>query len=336
MKKEKVSVIGGGAWGTAIANHLAQLGYGVTLWVYEKEVADDINSNHLNSLFLKGVELSLNIKATNNIADACEAGIIFFIVPSHIMEGVVKQMVPHLQPDTIVVSCTKGIETKGLRLPSQIFDELLPKDIAKKLVCFSGPSFAFEVAKGLPTAITASSGDIASAVAVQNIVKGRNMMVFTNSDTIGVEVGAVVKNVIAIAAGISDGLNFGHNSRAAIITRGLEEAVRLGVAMGADEKTFRGLSGMGDMILTASGDLSRNRTVGLRLGRGESLEEITGSMVTVAEGVKTSEAIEKLSKKVGVELAICSEVYKVCHEGKNPAEAAKDLIGMDFTTEFDG
>ncbi len=336
MKYEKISVVGAGAWGTAIANHIARLGLNARIWAYEKEVVDDINSSRRNSTFLEGVDLEPKVTATTDIASVCGAPIIFFVSPSHVMEGIVGQMVPHLGDDTIIVSCTKGIENKKLRLPSQVFDELLPEKFSKRLVCFSGPSFAIEVAKGLPTAITAASRDSESARVVQKVASGDNIRVYTHDDVIGVELGGVVKNVVAIAAGISDGLKNGHNTRAAIITRGLEEAVRLGRAIGADEKTFRGLSGIGDLVLTASGDLSRNRTVGLRLGSGEKLDDIVSSMRMVAEGVRTSKSIHLLSKKHNVEMPLCSMVYDICHKGKPAKGAVGELFSRSLKNEFDG
>lgn len=336
MFQKSVSVIGAGAWGTALANHMAGLGAEVTIWAFEEEVIEEINSKRRNSIFLKDILLKPNISATGDISLACENVIIFFAVPSHVMEGVVRQMVPNLKDGVIIISCTKGIENEKLRLPSQIFDELLPEEISKGLVCFAGPSFAREVAQGMPTALAAASRRQESASAVQEMVSGANIRVYTNNDMIGVELGGVVKNVVAIAAGVSDGLKLGHNTRAAIITRGLEETIRLGKSMGADEKTFRGLSGVGDLVLTASGDLSRNRTVGLRLGKGEKLDDIVSSMRMVAEGVRTSRSIYRLSKKLGVDMPLCTEVYRICHEGKEPRRAVEDLLARSLKTEFYG
>ncbi|MDH5541434.1 MAG: NAD(P)-dependent glycerol-3-phosphate dehydrogenase [Nitrospinota bacterium] len=336
MKISGISVIGGGAWGTALANHLAVNGNKVIIWAYEKEVADDINARHQNSVFLKDIDLSPNITATNSIEEASKGNILIFAAPSHVMEGIVRQMAKFVKPDAVIVSVTKGIENEKLRLPSQIFEELLPKEISKKLVCFSGPSFAKEVVSGLPTAITAASLDPSSAKTVQKLLSVGKMRVYTNDDKIGVELGGVVKNVVAIAAGISDGMGLGHNARAAIITRGLEETIRLGKKMGAKEKTFRGLSGIGDLVLTASGDLSRNRTVGMRLGAGEKLEDIVSGMKMVAEGVRTSLSIHRLSEKLKVDMPLCDEVYFVCHEGKDPREALADLFGRSLKDEFHG
>jgi glycerol-3-phosphate dehydrogenase (NAD(P)+) len=329
-----ISVIGAGAWGTAIANHLAVKGLPVYLWAHEKQVGDDINRTHINSVFLPGIVLDEKIEATSDLAKACDAKIIFFVVPSHVMEGVIIQMVPHLKPGTIIVSSTKGIENRHLRLPSQIFDEVLPGDLADDLVCLSGPSFAKEVALGLPTAVTAASRSVEAATAVQDVMSNSKMRVYTHDDLIGVELGGAVKNVVAVAAGISDGLKLGMNARAAIITRGLAEMVRLGKALGAREDTFSGLSGVGDLILTATGDLSRNRSVGLRLGAGESLAKITAGTKSVAEGIITSSSIHELSAKKDVDTPVCKEVYLVCHAGKDPQSAVSDLMGRKLKGEF--
>lgn len=333
-KNPGVSVIGGGAWGTALANHVAGRGLPVLLWAHEKEVVSEVNASHSNSAFLPGIKLNEKTAAVGDLQSACSNRMIFFVVPSHVMEPVITAMTRHLAGDVIIVSCTKGIENRRLKLPSEIFDELLPPEISKNLVCLSGPSFAREVALGLPTAITAASRSPESAAAVQGVLSDVKMRVYTHDDLIGVELGGAVKNVVAIAAGISDGLRLGHNARAAIITRGLAEMARLGRAMGAREDTFSGLSGIGDLILTATGDLSRNRTVGLRLGSGEPLDKITGGMKAVAEGVLTSKAIFELARLKKVEMPVCEEVYLVCHAGKDPRTAVGDLMGRKLREEF--
>ena len=334
MEPNRASVIGAGAWGTAIAHHLGAKGVPVTLWAYEPDVVGEINNAHTNSVFLPGFTLNGNITATTDLAKASGVEVVFFVVPSHVMEGVIKKMIPHLGPDAVIVSATKGIENARLRMPSEIFDELLPPAAARRLVCLSGPTFAKEVAMGLPTAITAASRDPAAAQKVQELLSDQRMRVYTHDDVIGVELGGAVKNVIAIAAGIADGLKLGHNARAALITRGLAEMVRLGKAMGGSEATFAGLSGVGDLILTATGDLSRNRTVGMRLGAGESIGQILGGMKAVAEGVLTSRSLHELAKKKGVDMPVCAEVFRVCHEGKNPKEAVAQLMGRSLKGEF--
>ncbi len=334
MEIKPASVIGGGAWGTAIANQLASKGVPVALWAYEKEVAQEINEKHTNAVFLPGITLDAKIGGTSDLAYACKSHVIFFVVPSHVMEGVIKSMAQQIPPDAIIVSATKGIENGRLRMPSEIFDELLLPQAAQNLVCLSGPSFAREVALGLPTAVTAASRMPAAASAVQEIISDHRMRVYTHDDMIGVELGGATKNVIAIAAGISDGLKLGLNARAALLTRGLAEMIRMGKAMGAREATFAGLSGIGDLILTATGDLSRNRTVGMRIGGGETVKQITSGMKSVAEGVETSRAIYELAKIKNVDMPVCKEVYMVCHEGKNPKAAVADLMKRKLKEEF--
>ena len=334
MNPDEVSVIGAGAWGTAIAQHIAGNSVNVLVWAYEKEVVKEINEKHTNSVFLPGFKLQENIRATSDLAQACVNKILFFVVPSHVLDAVAKEAAVHIANDTIVVSATKGIENERLRLPSQILQEHLPEGAARRLVCLSGPSFAKEVVMGLPTLVTAASGDNESAVAVQKLMSNEKMRVYTHDDVIGVEVGGAVKNVLAIAAGISDGLGYGNNSRAAIITRGLAEMIRLGKSLGGKESSFVGLSGIGDLLLTASGALSRNRTVGLRLGKGEKISDIMADTKTVAEGVRTSRSIHELSRKVSVDMPLCNEVYYVCHEDKDPKAAVKDLMTRRLKEEF--
>lgn len=336
MYPGEVSVIGAGAWGTAIAQHIAGNSVNVLVWAYEKEVVKEINDRHTNSVFLPGFKLNENIHATDDLSRACVNKMIFFVVPSHVLDGVAKEAAVYITGETIVVSATKGIENERLRLPSQILHEHLPAEAAKKLVCISGPSFAKEVAMGLPTLISAASGDCESALAVQKLMSNDRLRVYTHDDVIGVEVGGAVKNVVAIAAGISDGMGYGHNARAAIITRGLAEMTRLGKKMGGKVSSFSGLSGVGDLLLTASGELSRNRTVGFRLGKGEKISDIMSGAKTVAEGVRTSKSIRELSQKISVDMPLCNEVYYVCHENKDPREAVKDLMTRSLKEEFYG
>ncbi len=336
MNLHEVSVIGAGAWGTAIAQHIAGNSVNVLVWAYEKEVVKEINDSRTNSVFLPGFKLNENIRATGDLSRACANKMIFFVVPSHVLDRVAKEAAVHITGDTIVVSAAKGIENERLRLPSQILQEHLTEGAAKKLVCISGPSFAKEVAMGLPTLITAASGDHESALAVQKLMSNDRLRIYTHDDITGVEVGGAVKNVVAIAAGISDGMGYGHNARAAIITRGLAEMTRLGKKMGGKETSFAGLSGVGDLLLTASSELSRNRTVGFRLGKGEKISDILTGAKTVAEGVRTSRSIHELSRNVSVDMPLCNEVYYVCHENKDPRKAVKDLMTRSLKEEFYG
>lgn len=233
-----------------------------------------------------------------------------------------------------LVSATKGVENGSLALPVDMIAQIMPEQISKSVCCLSGPTFAKELVKKIPTAATIASRDAEAAHRAQEVLAAPYFRLYAHDDVTGVEIGGAVKNVIAIAAGISDGLGLGHNTRAALITRGLSEMTRLGVSMGADERTFAGLSGMGDLVLTCAGDLSRNRTVGMRLGQGEKLRSILDSMTAVAEGVATSLSVFNLAKKQDVVMPIATEVYKVLYEDKNPGEAVKDLMGRQLKEEF--
>ncbi|MFC1854996.1 NAD(P)H-dependent glycerol-3-phosphate dehydrogenase, partial [Thermodesulfobacteriota bacterium] len=260
--------------------------------------------------------------------------LILSISPSHTVRGLLEQIKDVIEDNTIIVSASKGIENGSMMMMSEVFDDVLPSDIAEKVVYISGPSFAKEVGKKVPTAVSAACKDIEIAKRVQEIFSTDFFRVYTSADVIGIELGGAVKNVIAIAAGISDGLEFGHNTRAAIITRGLAEISRLGVSMGADPLTFLGLAGIGDLVLTCTGDLSRNRTVGLRIGRKEKLADILNSMNMVAEGVKTSKSVYDLSVARNIDMPIAKEVYLMLYEDKSPYESVKDLMGRDLKKEF--
>lgn len=334
-RKRSVCVIGAGAWGTALSWSLARCGHDVTLWAYEKEVADSINTVRENSVFLPGVKLPDGLTATCDMSEAARGKSIFLLVaPSQFMRGVMGKFAAVAPEEGIVISATKGIENDSLAMPVEIIEQTLPEGLRKRVCCLSGPTFARELVKEVPTAATVASKDEEAARLAQEVLAAPYFRLYVHNDVIGVELGGAVKNVIAIAAGISDGLGFGHNTRAALITRGLSEMTRLGVDMGADPKTFAGLSGMGDLVLTCTGDLSRNRTVGLRLGKGESLEEITTSMKAVAEGVATSLSVHRLAEKRGVELPITAEVYNVLYERKAPKDAVRDLMSRELKTEF--
>ncbi len=332
-----VGVVGAGAWGTALTNLLADQGMAVDLWAFEPEVVEQIETKRENGIFLPGVRLSERIRATGDLAKAVKGKeIVFLVVPSHVYRQVVSRFRDSLLPSAIVVSATKGVENNTCSLMSDIVRELLPSETAGRACFLSGPSFAKEVALRLPTAVTVASRDREAALRVQDMVSCPYFRAYTSSDIVGVELGGALKNVIAIAAGACDGLGLGANARAGLITRGLAEMARLGVAMGASPLTFSGLAGLGDLILTCTGDLSRNRTVGYRLGAGETIEEITRDMVSVAEGVKTSRAVNDLASKMGVEMPISREIYRVIYEGKGPAEAVRELMTRDLKRELEG
>ncbi len=327
---KKIAVIGAGTWGTALAALLADKGYNVPLWVYEKKLAEEISRRRINTVYLPDIILPDGIKASHRIEDVVKkARYILSVVPTQYTRTIFKNVLPYISKDTQIISASKGIEKHTLLTVSGILRELSGHQVA----VLSGPSFAKEVIRKLPTAVTIATGDSNTGLLLQKIFNTDYFRVYTNNDVLGVELGGALKNVIAIASGISDALNLGFNARAALITRGLAEITRLGVAMGAQEKTFWGLSGLGDLVLTCTGPLSRNYTVGLKLGQGQRLKNILSGMSMVAEGIATSESAYKLSKKFKVEMPIVEQIYKVINEGKNPAEAVKELMGRRLKSE---
>ncbi|RNC67678.1 MAG: NAD(P)-dependent glycerol-3-phosphate dehydrogenase [Desulfuromonadales bacterium] len=331
---EKIGVIGAGSWGTTLANLLAKKGVDVTLWAYEPELVAEMTANRVNSLFLPGTTLSPGLRFTTSLEEAAAGkDLILLVSPSQVMRGVLQKLAPFLKPGVTLVNASKGIELDTLMTIDQVCAAVLPPEIAGRFCVLSGPSFAHEVAQEMPTAVVAAAADPAVAALVQRIFTTPYFRVYTNGDVVGVEIGGSLKNVIAVAAGISDGLGLGHNTRAALITRGLAEMTRLGVAMGADPATFAGLAGMGDLVLTCTGDLSRNRTVGMKLGQGMSLSSILGEMRMVAEGVKTAESAWRLAGKVGVEMPITEKVYRVLYEDKPAREAVLELMTRDLKAE---
>jgi glycerol-3-phosphate dehydrogenase (NAD(P)+) len=333
-KIEQIAVIGGGSWGTALANRLAENGHDVCLWAFEAELVREINESHTNSLFLPGIALHPTLTCSNSLQDTVNGrGIVLLVTPVQVMRGVLEQMAPHIAAGAVIANASKGIELGTLRTVSQICAELLPAEVTRHFVTLSGPTFAKEVAQGLLSLIVAASADQAAARRVQAAFSCHCLRVYTNMDVIGVELGGAVKNVIAIAAGICDGLGFGHNARAALITRGLAEMNRLGRAMGAEAATFAGLAGMGDLVLTCTGDLSRNRTVGFKLGQGMGLTEILAEMRMVAEGVKSAESVYNLARKLGVDMPIVEKTYQILHENKPAREAVTELMARDLKSE---
>jgi glycerol-3-phosphate dehydrogenase (NAD(P)+) len=331
---ENIGVIGAGSWGTTLADLLAKKGHEVTLWAYEPELVREMTDTGINSLFLPGIRLSPRLRFTNSLPEAVTGkALLLFVVPSQVVRNVITNALPHLPPDAIVVSASKGIEVDTLRTVSQIFEELLPVDLFRRFSVLSGPSFAREVAQEIPTAVVAAAADAAVARRVQEVFTTPVFRVYTNPDIMGVELGGSIKNVIALAAGISDGLGFGNNTRAALITRGLVEMTRLGLALGARTETFAGLAGMGDLVLTCTGDLSRNRTVGMKLGQGMRLADILAEMRMVAEGVKTAASAHSLARSLGVDMPITEQVYRVLYEEKPARTAVVELMTRDLKAE---
>jgi glycerol-3-phosphate dehydrogenase (NAD(P)+) len=331
---ESVAVVGAGAWGTSLACTLADRYRQVMLWVYEADLADEMLRTRENAAYLPGISLPPAVVPTSAL-DRALAGqtLVIFVVPSHVFRRVTEEAHAHLGADAVAVSATKGIETETLCTMSQIMRQTLPSVQLANLAVLSGPSFAREVAERRPTAVVAAAQDSQVARTVQESVSGGPLRVYAGTDPLGVELGGAVKNVIAIAAGIVDGLDLGTNARAALVTRGLAETTRLGVAMGARAATFAGLAGMGDLVLTCTGDLSRNRTLGKRLAGGSSLADVLGGSRAVAEGVNACRSVVRLAERFGVEMPICRAVHRVLFEGQEPREAVVGLMTRELRFE---
>jgi glycerol-3-phosphate dehydrogenase (NAD(P)+) len=327
----RIAVLGAGSWGTTLADLLARKGEDVRLWAYEAEVVEAVNASHLNPVFLPGSPLAPSLRAVGDAAEAVKgASIVVSVAPSHALRSVLRRVQDAVPSGTIIVSATKGLENDTLALMSDVIAAELPQ---ARLAVLSGPSFAREVYEQRPTAVVASSASPEVAEAVQGAFSTPRFRVYSNADIVGVELGGALKNVIAIAAGVLDGLDLGNNARAALLTRGLAEITRLGVAHGADPLTFAGLAGMGDLILTATGDLSRNRQLGLALAKGETYQAYRARHRTVAEGANAARAAAALGRKLGVELPISSEVAAILFEGQSPAEATRNLMERTLKAE---
>jgi glycerol-3-phosphate dehydrogenase (NAD(P)+) len=328
-----ITVIGAGSWGTTLAVLLAEKDYDVTLWVYEKELAEEIEKTRVNSVYLPEAVIPEDIYVTSDMEKALKnARYIVTAVPTQFTRSVIAIAAPFIPENTVVISVSKGIENKTLLTGSAIIREF----VANTVAVLSGPSFAKEVLKRLPTAVTLASEDYGTCLLLQEVFTTNYFRVYTHHDIIGVELGGALKNVMAIAAGISDGLGLGNNAKSALITRALAEMTRLGVMLGANENTFSGLSGLGDLVLTCTSELSRNYTVGFELGKGAKLSDIVAGRKSVAEGVATTKAANELAKKYNVEMPIVSEVYSVLYEEKAPGKAVSDLMTRTLKAEFHG
>jgi len=327
------AVIGAGAWGTALANLLADNGHQVMLWAHEREVAHSINSGHENRRFLNGVTLNAELRATNDPKVAVDGTeVVVFAAPSHVLRSVAASITEYVASGATLVVATKGIEPGRLSLMTEVVSQELP---GRSVVGLSGPSFAAEVAARQPTAVVAASLDPVAAQRTQQIFSSPSFRVYTNDDVIGVELAGALKNVMAVATGIADGLNLGFNARAALITRGLAEMMRLGAKLGASPATFAGLAGVGDLVLTCTGSLSRNRAVGIEIGRGAALQDILAARDTVAEGVTTTESARALAAREGVEMPIVSAVHRVLFERQPARWALVELMQRDLRGEQD-
>ncbi|NLV25526.1 MAG: NAD(P)-dependent glycerol-3-phosphate dehydrogenase [Deltaproteobacteria bacterium] len=329
-----IAVIGAGSWGTALSHLLARKGHAVTLWAYESALVDILRRDGENHTYLPGVRLPRNLFYTNNLREAAKGKkMVVMAPPSQCLRSVLAGLAPFLEPGALLVSASKGIENDTLMTMSEVIAEILPAPMAANATFLSGPTFAKEVAACLPAAAVAASKCEETARRVQEIFSTDYFRVYSHTDVRGVELGGALKNVMALACGISDGLGLGDNARAALITRGLAEICRLGVALGARPATFAGLAGLGDLVLTCTGGLSRNRRVGLELGRGKTLEEILAAMNMVAEGIRTSLSAHQLAKKIGVETPIIDQVYQVLYRGKAPQGALADLMERSLKSE---
>ncbi|MEW6686712.1 MAG: NAD(P)H-dependent glycerol-3-phosphate dehydrogenase [Candidatus Edwardsbacteria bacterium] len=322
----KITILGGGNWGTTLAILLNSNGHQVSLWEFRPEAAERLIREHENKEFLPGIPIPSEINISSDLPSLIrETEILLFVVPSHTLREVARQVARNPLPNTLIVSAVKGIEQKTLLRMSQIIKEERP-DSKDRIVVLSGPNIAYEISREMPATTVVSSQNEESAKRIQSVFMNKRFRVYTNSDIIGVELGGALKNIIVIAAGICDGLGYGANTKGALLTRGLAEITRLGIAIGANPLTFAGLSGMGDLITTCFSPHSRNRYVGEQLGKGKKLDEILSSMVMVAEGINTTKAAYELAKKYSVEMPITEQVHQVLFENKEPKDAVSDLM----------
>jgi glycerol-3-phosphate dehydrogenase (NAD(P)+) len=322
-----LAIVGAGSWGTALAIVLAARFPRIRLWVYEKDLAERMRATRINDLYLPGFSLPANVKVETEFAAALAgAAIVLSVMPSHLVRPIYGQMLPCLDPSMVFVSATKGLENGTLLRASQVIRDCVSGSFEPRIAVVSGPTFAREVARGDPTALVVASTDQALAASVQSGFSGPTFRLYTSPDPAGVEIGGAVKNVVAIGAGVCYGLGLGSNTQAALITRGLAEMTRLATAMGGRPQTLAGLAGLGDLVLTCTGELSRNRAVGLELARGRKLEEIVSSMKMVAEGVKTTNATVDLARRHAVEMPISVQMSEMLNFGLPPREAIRSLM----------
>ena len=333
---QNIGILGAGAWGTALARHLAQKFGHARIWAYERDVVESINARHLNEAYLPGIALPEGLSATNDLQSFAEdLSLLVVVVPSHVLRCVVGELACWLRADVPIVCASKGIENDTLMTMDGVLTSVLGARTPERLSILSGPSFAYDVARGKATAVSLAGRNETLCREIQTCMSNGEFRAYTTPDVLGVELGGALKNVIAIAAGASVGLGLGHNATAALVTRGLAEMTRLCVKCGGEALTLSGLSGLGDLALTCYGELSRNRDLGYRLGRGESFESIQASRITVAEGVKTAASAYALSVRCGVEMPIVQRVYECLYEGKAPAVVLSELMGRDLKRELE-
>ena len=331
----QAAVIGGGSWGTALAGVLADAGHEVAVWAREPEVAHALTERHENLQYLPGIRLPDAVRGTTDLDDAlARAELAVLVSPSHYTRAIVTQIAPHLPANVPICCATKGLENDTLMTMSQVLEDVLPPVRHPNLCFLSGPSFAQEVARRLPTNVVVAARWERTAEFVQHAFARPTFRVYTSHDVVGVELGGALKNVIAIAAGASEGMGFGHNTLAGIITRGLAEIGRLAARRGANPMTLSGLAGLGDLVLTCTGDLSRNRHVGFQLGQGKHIDEILGGMIHVAEGVRTAKSAHDLARRLHVEMPLTDAVYSALYEGVTAREAVSNLLARELKAEF--
>ena len=329
-----IAVIGAGAWGTALAVTMARADRLVRLWVFEPELAVSMTDTRENTIYLPSVQIPESVRISNSLRGVLEgATIVIVAVPSHVYRAVISQIAPFVQPDMVFVSATKGIENQTLMRMSEVIRDVVGAVSESRVAVISGPTFAPEIARGEPAALVVASPDGPLRIRLQSELSTPRFRLYTNADMIGVEIGAAAKNIIAIAAGVVDGLGLGSNTTAALITRGLAEITRLAVACGGRRETMSGLAGLGDLVLTSYGDLSRNRRVGVALGQGKKLEEILSSTRAVAEGVRTTQSAVELAHSLHVEMPIAEKMYSVLYEGLHPEDAISDLMERKLKEE---
>lgn len=330
-----IGVIGAGGWGTALAKVLCEKNHEVTLWCHGEKSCQEIQAKRENSSYLPGILLPRSLKPVRSLKEAIAGkDLLFCVVPSHGVREVMSGAARHVTRQATLVCGTKGIEEESLKPMGEVLSEIFGGSVKERLAFLSGPTFALEVARGLPSAVTVAAFTESVASAIQEALSTQNLRVYTSRDIVGVQMGGVVKNVIAIAAGICDGLGLGYNARAALITRGLAEMTRLAVKMEADPLTLSGLPGLGDLILTCTGELSRNRKVGIEIAQGKKLDEILRGMRMVAEGVRNTRSVYQLAGRLGVEMPIVEQMYLVLYQGKKPLEAVRDLMQRSLKAEI--
>ncbi|KZE55450.1 glycerol-3-phosphate dehydrogenase [Brevibacillus parabrevis] len=335
LLRKEVTVVGAGSWGTALASVLAENGHQVRLWVRDPKLAEEVNKKHTNAKYLPEVKLAENIVATTDLEAAVSGKpIVLLAVPSHAMRQICRQLAPFLHSDTLLIHATKGFELESLKRMSEVIMEEVPREISGRLAVLSGPSHAEEVVRRQPTTVVVASESEDSMLRAQDLLMNANFRVYTNPDLIGAEIAGALKNIIALGAGMSDGLGFGDNAKAALLTRGLAEISRLGIKLGAMPLTFSGLAGVGDLIVTCTSRHSRNWRAGYMLGQGKKLEDVLAQMGMVVEGVRTTHAAHALAQREQVEMPITSVLYGILFEGKEPRQGVEELMGRGKTFEM--